>query len=264
MRSFLNYIISKEFLETIIVLVLMMALLCLIKKYLIKRVAYATNTKAEQKTNTFIGMIFSVLQYLVVLGAIFLILTIHGIDVNGLLAGLGIVATIVGLALQDTFKDILSGINIYNNNFYKVNDIVKYDGEYCEVKYFNARVTKFRNVWTDASYTVCNSNITAIEKVKSEFFASLIMPFDADEDVINKCLNEFREEALKIEGMKNCITPGCYKVGELGDYYALVYFIEPKIYFGKMCEINGLLIKKLKKYNLKPVNEHHRIIDMHE
>lgn len=160
-----------------------MILLVVIKKYLIKRVAYTTK-KDEQHQNTFIGVVFNVLQYVVILGCIVIVLKLHGVNITSIIAGLGIVATLIGLALQDTLKDIISGINIYNNNFYKVGDIVNYEDELCEVKYFSARVTKFKSMYSGNSYTVCNSTIDSIEKVKGNMLFSLTFDFETDKNAI--------------------------------------------------------------------------------
>ena len=40
-----------------------------------------------------------------------------GVNVKGMVAGLGITATIIGLALQDTLKDIINGINLILENY---------------------------------------------------------------------------------------------------------------------------------------------------
>ena len=141
LKEIFDYLTSKTFISSVLVVVIMIALLYIIKQYLIKKVAYTG--KNEQHKNTFIGVVFNILQYVVIVVAVVIVMHLHGVNVTSILAGIGIAATIVGLALQDTLKDILAGINIYNNNFYKVGDVVRYNGEECDVKYFNARVTKF-------------------------------------------------------------------------------------------------------------------------
>jgi len=192
-----NYFTSQAFLSSVLIALIAMVIMTLIKKYLIKKVAYTT--KGEQHANTFIGVIFSLLQYAVILIAIAIILRLHGINVTSIVAGLGIIATLVGLALQDTMKDIISGVNIYNNNFYKVGDCVKYNDEICDVKYFSARVTKLQSLMTGDTYTVCNSNINAIEKVKENQVIKMHFDFEDDQEKIDEA---FRNAAKAIEGNK--------------------------------------------------------------
>lgn len=196
-----NYFVSSAFLGSVIVICITIILLVVIKKYLIKRVAYTTK-KDEQHQNTFIGVVFNLLQYVVILGCVILIMKLHGVNVTSIVAGLGIVATLIGLALQDTMKDVISGINIYNNNFYKVGDMVNYEDELCEVKYFNARVTKFKSMFSGNSYTVCNSTINSIEKVKGYILVPLTFDFETDKHPIYEAYDIAAKETEKDEACK--------------------------------------------------------------
>ena len=261
MKNLGNYLISPAFLESLAMLAIMAILLVLIKQHLIKRVAYKVNTKAEQKRSTFIGVVFSVLQYVVILVTIFTILSINGVNVTGMLAGIGIVATIVGLSLQDTLKDILNGLNIYNNNFYKVGDIVRYNSELCEVKYFNARVTKFKSLFTNSTYTVPNSSIGAVEKVKDASTIIITFPFKEDHNKIMKALTEGCEAAKKVEGIKGCFVAGCIDISMVGNKYIIVVKSDAMDYFNHCTEVYASLIAALKKNGVEPVNEHHLHIE---
>ena len=157
MEEVINYVISEAFLKTVLIVIVTIALLELIKKYLIKVVAY-TN-KDETHKNTLKGVAFNILQYAIIILAIFLILKANGLNVTSIVAGLGIMATIIGLSLQDTLKDIIMGLNIYNNNFYKVGDVIMYHDQYWEIKYFNARVTKLKSLANGSTFTIANSSI---------------------------------------------------------------------------------------------------------
>lgn len=187
----LKYFNSSAFIGSAVVVIIASVLLWVIKQYLIKKVAYTS--KGDQHKNTFIGMIFNVMQYLVILAAVFIVLKLHGVNVASIMAGLGIVATIIGLALQDTLKDIISGINIYNNNFYKVGDMVRWNDEECDVKYFSARVTKFQSLKTNSTYTVCNSQIHSIEKIKDRHIATYLFPYDRDKEAIDAVMEKIAE-----------------------------------------------------------------------
>jgi len=211
MENFLNYLVSKEFLETIVVIAIAVAALVFVKQILIKKVAYKSR---HEKMNTVDGLIFNLLQYIIILVAIFVVLTVNGINVTGMLAGLGIAATIIGLSLQDTFKDLFAGINIYGNNFYKVGDYVKYENELCIVKFFNGRVTKFQSASTGSTYTVSNSSINSIEKIKKNTSISFYFDFDVDRKQVDEAL-----EAVT-KTMKE--TKGC----ESATYYSLIAILD--------------------------------------
>ena len=253
-----SYFTSSAFLGSVIVVCLMMVLLVIIKKYLIKKVAYTT--KAEQHQNTFVGVIFNILQYAVVLGSIVIVLQLHGVNVTSIIAGLGIIATLIGLALQDTMKDVISGVNIYNNNFYKVGDIVNYEGELCEVKYFSARVTKFVSMYTGNTFTVCNSMISSIEKVKGNIVVKLLFDFEDDKKKIDKCYEKAIEVAKKEEGVKDISYYGMVDINDKGLLYAVKIVAGSNILNVKSVLLNELY-KELQKVKIAPsFDDEHKIV----
>ncbi len=221
-KEILDYLGSSAFLSSLLVIAVASALLYVIKQYLIKKVAY-TN-KDEQHKNTFIGMIFNVLQYIVIIAAAMMVMHLHGVNISSILAGLGIVATIVGLALQDTLKDIIAGINIYNNNFYKVGDMVRYNGEECDVKYFSARVTKFQSMATSSTYTVCNSQIRSIEKIKDSKSVSFLFRFADDraliEETLQKAIDRTKED---VKNVRKLSYSGIWNITTDGVTYGITY-----------------------------------------
>ena len=192
------------------------------------------------------------------LSAVFIILSINGIDPAGIFAGLGIVATIVGLALQDTLKDILSGINIYNNNFYKVGDVVEYDGKTCEVKFFNARVTKFRDMFTNATYTVCNSTINKATKIKDNHLCLMLIEFGTTEDKLNKAFTALSAELKKIEGIEAINGFGILNFTERGMQYAISYKMDPKLQFENYFKIMSTVHNTLQREGVAVIDYERR------
>ena len=241
-----SYFVSLQFVESLFILVILGFFLRAINRYLIKR--EKTNPKSERKKSTTIGIVLSTLRYIAVLTAVFIILSLNGIDPAGIFTGLGIVATIVGLALQDTLKDILSGINIYNNNFYKVGDMVEYDGKTCEVKFFNARITKFRDMFTNDTYTVCNSMINKATKVKDNHLCKILIDVNTPEEKLNKAFTILSQELTRIGGLNKVNGFGIISFTEKGLLYAISYNMDPKLqfenYFTIMSTIHDTLLKE--------------------
>ncbi|MBQ1567514.1 MAG: mechanosensitive ion channel family protein [Erysipelotrichaceae bacterium] len=253
MKEVTDYLTSKAFTLSVLIVVVTILLLSVIKKYLIKKVAYTG--KDEQHRNTFIGVIFSVAQYLVIVAAVVIILRLHGVNIFSIVTGLGIMATIIGLALQDTLKDIIAGINIYNSNFYKVGDMVRYNGEECDVKYFSARVTKFQSIFTGSTYTVCNSTITSIEKIKDIKVLTLEFNFDKDSKKINKAFEKTAERGKDIENIKEIQNLGLIYFGKQGAVYGILYKCPAhKDLFARM-ELTKILHEEVMKSGVKPVFE---------
>ena len=252
------YFTSKAFIASLIVVSVTVVLLIVIKKYLIKKVAYTT--KSEQHQNTFIGVIFSILQYAVVLGCIIIVMQLHGVNVTSIVAGLGIVGALVGLALQDTMKDIISGINIYNNNFYKVGDLVKYNGEICDVKYFSARVTKFQSVASHSTYTVCNSTINSIEKIKDITPILLNFDFEDDKKKVDKCFKAACDAVRNEPYVKGVDYPGIVDITHDGLVYAAVITVPGHKSLPVKFKFLNALYEECLKCNVSPsFSDEHKI-----
>lgn len=252
LEATLDYISSSNFLASIVIFAIGASLLYVIKQYLIKKVAYTG--KSDQHKNTFIGMLFNVLQYLVIVIAVVIILQLNGVNVGSILAGFGIAATIIGLALQDTLKDIFSGINIYNNNFYKVGDMVRYNGEECDVKYFSARVTKFQSVLTNSTYTVNNSLINSIEKIKDVKTCIFRFKFDVDADKVNAALNQVVQDMEnKTENLRSIKSAGLVDFDDKSVRYAIAFSAPAHKYMPIRGEIFNRAYKEFKKQGISPV-----------
>lgn len=251
-------ITEESIILSLLVIAVCVAALSFIKSILIKRVAYKNGKK---KRNTFLGMVFNILQYIVIVVTIFVVLTVNGINVTGLLAGLGIFATIVGLSLQDTFKDLFAGINIYGNNFYKVGDFVRYNGEICEVKFFNARISKFASIVSNSTYTVSNSTITGIEKIKDGVVLRFIFDFDVDRKVIEKCIKKALQVVEEMPGTTNVTYFGIDNIAENGVYFSS-FFQAP---FTKQYPIKIAFYEKaydeFKKAGIKPSFDQDRLVE---
>ena len=259
MKDFATFITSGEFLESLVVFAIMCVILKMIKQYLVKKVAYS---EKRANSRTFMGILVNVLQYVVIIVAIFIILWINGVNITGIVTGLGIVATIIGLALQDTIKNVLSGINIYNNNFYKVGDVVMWDNQPCQVKYFNATITKFKSLSTLSTYTVNNSNITQIEKIKNGSAVSITFDFDEDKDTILKAFDNICEEVGKIDGITGTTNLGITGITKDGTKYTMVYDAPPAIKYSKTPKIYSIIYDELKRSGVSPNDS--LIVEMRE
>ena len=252
MNNFISYITSLAFFETLIIILVVILSLAFIKRYLIKKVAY-TN-KSETHKNTLKGVVFNILQYVILIGGIFLILQVNGLNINGILAGLGIFATIVGLSLQDTIKDIIGGINIYNNNFYKVGDVVKFEGDYWEVKYFNARVTKFKNILLNTTYTVANSNITQIEKIKEDSVFMMCFDFPTDKDKIKELFDNLVPKVNDLYGVREAVNIGPLFITNEGVTFGLGFKSSPKLCPSAKVKITGFAYEEAKRLGISPAS----------
>lgn len=96
--------------------------------YFLLNVLIKATTLRGKKAQTIGSLISSCIKYLTILIAIGFILSIWGVDVSSIVAGLGILTLIIGLGCQSLISDIISGIFIVFDDYYSVGDYVIIDG----------------------------------------------------------------------------------------------------------------------------------------
>ena len=113
-EDILNVILDKKIVAPTIIIVCAVVLYLILKKILkrllnLKLKNVRVNTR-KQKTS--ISLIENILKYFIALVALVMILDVYGIDTKSLIASLGVISLVAGLALQDFLKDIIAGISI--------------------------------------------------------------------------------------------------------------------------------------------------------
>jgi MscS family membrane protein len=104
--------------------------------------AKRTKTKVDE---TILPLFHKTLGVVFVVVAIMWVLNIWGIDITPYLAGLGIGGLVLGLALQDSLKNILGGVSMIMDRNFNIGDKVKLEsGELGEVISIGLRSTKIR------------------------------------------------------------------------------------------------------------------------
>ena len=78
----------------------------------------------QRRQKTINVLILNIIKYFLIVVAIIIILSMLGVNMNAVVASLGVVGVVVGLAFQDILKDFLSGISIIVEDQYKIGDIM--------------------------------------------------------------------------------------------------------------------------------------------
>ena len=117
-----------------------------IDKVIIKKQnTFNKNSYNYKKTETFKVLIKNIIKYIIIIFLILSILTVYGVDVTSVLAGLGIVGVVLGLALQDLAKDIIAGFSIILENQYAIGDTISIGDFKGEVIFLGLKTTKIKN-----------------------------------------------------------------------------------------------------------------------
>ena len=140
MERILAYFGSYKFIFSVCIVAA--ALVCwLLLRHLIHRFTEKITAASalSGRRQTYLALALNSVRGLLALLALILVLQVHGVNVSSLIAGLGIIGAIVGLALQDMLKDVIMGTNILTGEYFAVGDVIKYGDLIGEVVQFSLR-----------------------------------------------------------------------------------------------------------------------------
>lgn len=100
----------------------------------------------RKRTQTLSTVVASLLKYVIVILAIIWGLTIFGVNVGTIFAGVGILALVLGFGAESLVSDLVTGAFILFENQYNIGDIVELDGYRGTVDFVGIRTTGIRDV----------------------------------------------------------------------------------------------------------------------
>lgn len=116
-----------------------------ITKGIFERSSKRLGVQRRQRIDTVRTLVVNIEKYLVIIVALIIILSIFGVNVTSMVAGLGIMTAIIGLAFQDLAKDIIAGISLVTENQFDVGDNVEINGFRGNVIELGLKTTKLKN-----------------------------------------------------------------------------------------------------------------------
>ena len=173
--------------------------------------------KMSNKAKTVLTLFRSLVKWIIIIAVIIVVLQSFGVDMATLLAGLGILALIIGLGAQQIVADVLAGFFIVFEAEFSVGDIVTIDGWRGTISDIGIRVTKL----IDASGNikiVNNSDIRSVVNLTAESSVAFVtISIDYGED-LNKVELVIRDNLEAIKERIPAIIDGPYYKGvtELG------------------------------------------------
>lgn len=182
--------------------------------------------KEKSDKNISNGLI-NIVKYIIVIVVVLAVLQINGINVGGLIASLGITGAILGLAIQDFLKDVVMGAHIRSDHFFKMDDVIKFDGHEGAVIFFNSKTTKIRDIYTNEVITICNRELTKVVKSSSQVDMDLMIPYDIEPSKVHETLGKLAEKIGEVENIKNCVYKGTQEFKDCGIIYKLRFFCSP-------------------------------------
>ena len=184
------------------------ALIFLVTKtilWLIKKALFRKQKNREvDKGNTY--ALFQIIKYVVWVAAIGLLLETIGVKVTVLIAGSAALLVGVGLGLQQTFNDVVSGIILLSERSIKIDDVLEIDGDIVKIQNIGLRTSKGLNT-DDISIIIPNSLITTNKVInwshqskKTRFRIDVGVSYGSDVDLVIRILEESALEHKEVSG----------------------------------------------------------------
>lgn len=250
----LDKILIKEVIAPIIIILSSLLIYFVIKRIL-KRV-FKIRKSATKKEKTIYSLINNIVKWFIIIIAFLMILDVFGVDTKTLVASLGVLGLVVGLALQDILKDFISGLFIIFENQYCIGDVIEVKGFKGEVINLGLKTTRVRS-YTGEVKIIPNRNVEDVinySQMSSLAVVDVSVAYEENYDRVEKIVNNLLEKLnkKKIPNVKGDIKLlGITKLGDSSIEIRIV--VETASY--EHFEVERILRKEIKlafdKENIK-------------
>ncbi|MBR2812272.1 MAG: mechanosensitive ion channel family protein [Solobacterium sp.] len=232
----------KEFISSfhvdIVSLVKVMIIIAVLTavKYLLK---FLISLIRVAKLATLVTLLRSAADYVTTILMVVWSLRILGADINGIIAGIGILALIIGLSAEGIIEDMLTGLFMLFEQEYKVGDIIEVDGFLGTVTEIGIRTTCLKdNAGNEKIFN--NSSMKDVlnrSSYKSAVVVDIAVPDEAVDKVISADYGNIR----------------CLGVESIDDE-AIIRFVaeaDEKEVYNTRRQMNLYLLKKLRELGIR-------------
>ena len=192
----------------------------------------------ERKAMTMVSLLSSLLRYVAALVILCWGLSILGVNVNAIVASVGIVALIVGFGAESLVADVVTGIFLIFENQYNVGDIVEVNGFRGVVKDIGIRTTSIMD--TGENIKIINNsemkNILNRSDNVSRAVSDIAIPYETDLEALEEKLPQLMEDILERHKDVMLSAPRYLGVQQLAESSVVLRFVvevaEKDIYSG--------------------------------
>jgi len=234
LKKFMDFVIMRigEYEISVLSLTTILAIFLITKTilWIIKRTLFRKHRFNEPEIGN-IYALFQIIKYIIWIISISLILKAVGISVTVLLAGSAALLVGVGLGLQQTFNDILSGVILLSERSIKIGDILEIDGDIVKIQNIGLRTSTGLNR-DEISIIIPNSTITtnkvinwSHQSMKTRFKINVGTAYGSDVNLVIQILEESAMEHPDIED-RNLVEARLLNFGNSSLDFQLLFFSE--------------------------------------
>ena len=183
---------------------------------------FATAQDEESRVKTLIGIVRTPVRIAIWIIAGMLLLAEIGVDTAPLVASAGIIGVALGFGAQSLVKDVISGIFMLLENWYRVGDVVELNERVAGVvEQFTLRETVLRDL-DGMVHHMTNGEIKVATNMTMDYAnvnLNIGVSYDTDIDQAEEIINEVGESLAADEKWKDSISepPKFLRVNDLGE-----------------------------------------------
>lgn len=183
--------------------------------------SHMTKKKGIQFQEEVLPVTHSVVKVVLALIGFIVILQIWGVQIWTLLASIGIIGIILGMALKDSLEDVFGGISLIMDRTFKAGDVIQLEtGEIGEVVMINLRSTRIltheEKIVSIPNGILANAKITNYSQPTN--LLRVVIEFNVGYGTdLKKMENAVIEEVSKIKEVLRSPLPEV-KLSEMGDH----------------------------------------------
>lgn len=258
MEKVLEVLLSKEVIGPIITIIIMFIFYKVIRRIIVRVFNVKTKKIKQKKQVTLMNFFINVLRVITLIITALIILEIYGFKTSTIVASLGAVTVVIGLAFQDILKDFIAGISFIFEDSYNVGDWVTINDFKGEVISIGMKTTRIR-AYEGEILIINNGSITQVinhTAANSLAIVDVNVSYDSNIDKVEKVLNELCQN-IKLDNLKgNIELLGIEKLGESAITFRITAEVEAGTQYSTQRKIRKEVKLILDKNNIEiPYNQ---------
>lgn len=245
LESVLDVVKSVKFYGPSLVIFLSWLIYTIIARGIDKANIRGKNELEKKRRKTVILLIKNIIKYIIIILASLNILSIYGVNTGSIVAGLGVIGAVIGLAFQDLLKDIIGGVNIILDNYYVVGDLITFDGFTGTVSEFGLKSTKIQNAKGEV-LIIANRNVDKVVNLsqkKNVVLLTIPTAYECDHKKVEKVLKKVLDKLGKEDKVEETEYLGIDAL----ESSAINYLIKFKCVQGSQFNLRRLALKLVKE-----------------
>lgn len=240
MNKVIEALLHQQVVASVVTLVAAVVAWFLIKHVIDRFWGPENDTVREQHR---VRTLHTVARTVLIVVTVLTVLQINNINVTSMVASLGLVSAIAGLALQDYFKDIIMSIRMKSDHFFEVGDVVKYGSIEGVVTEFTSKCLKIESIYDHSVTTICNRNISELTVVGHQLDINVPLSYGDNSAKVREVLSAVCDKLKEREDVEDALFVGTKEFADSSINYTVRLFCPPPrrviVYRAAMAEIQS-------------------------